>query len=136
MSHPTSSPEFTLVSEKMAARWNAWKRHGKSTPIGLSIFTSIPAWTACGRTRVSRICYGASAFPLQPFRRSRRSLSLRLKPDAPPQLSAVVHHAIGDDVFNLASIANVVERIAIQHNQVRTLSLLDRADFLFKPHDP
>ena len=49
----------------------------------------------------------------------------RMKPDALPQLSRIVHAAIRNDARNFANIADVFQRIAVHQNQVGALSWLN-----------
>src|SRR5437879_2292879 len=61
--------------------------------------------------------------------------SLRLEAYALPEFGGVIHGAVGDYVFDVAGVVNVLERVAVDQDQVGALSGFDRAQFLVEAHD-
>src|SRR5215467_12336234 len=57
---------------------------------------------------------------------SSLSRLLRLKAHALPERGAVIYSPVMDHRFHAADVAYVVQRVAVQNNQVRFLSNLDR----------
>src|SRR5947209_16896265 len=51
-----------------------------------------------------------------------------------PELGCVVHRAVCDDVFDIAGVMDIGQRVAVDQNQVATLAFLDRPQFSFQPH--
>ena len=47
----------------------------------------------------------------------------------------MVHGAVGDDVFDVAGVVDVGQRIGIEQDQVGSLALLDRSQFFVEAHD-
>src|SRR3954469_11852253 len=65
----------------------------------------------------------------------RNSWCLRLESYALPEFCRVVHAAVGDDVFDIASIVNVLKRIGVDEDQIGALSDFDGAQFFVEAHD-
>src|ERR1700730_2610928 len=59
---------------------------------------------------------------------------LRLKSDTAPKLGGLVHYAIGDHILHGADVVDVLEWIAIQDDEIGTLSRFDGTGFLIKLH--
>src|SRR4029077_2300265 len=59
---------------------------------------------------------------------------LRSKSNTAPKLSGLVHYAIGNHILHGADVMDVLEWIAIQDNEVATLSRFHGTGFLIKFH--
>src|SRR5262245_52055938 len=60
--------------------------------------------------------------------------TLRTKPDALPERRGIEHAAACDDSVNPTRVVDVVERVAIEHDEIATLAGLDRAAVRLRLH--